>query len=136
QLQGFDAQARELIQASARGRLHHAWLLTGPKGAGNANFAYRAARWLLGGALDPAQGPLGVSPDDQVFRWVAAQSHRDLLVLERPADKKAIPVEEARRLPEFFAKAPGVAPYRGAIIDAADDLNLNSANAVLKTLEE
>jgi DNA polymerase-3 subunit delta' len=47
-----------------------------------------------------------------------------------------IPVDEARRLPEFFSKAPGSAPYRVAIIDAADDLNVNAANAVLKTLEE
>jgi DNA polymerase-3 subunit delta' len=58
------------------------------------------------------------------------------MVLERSADKKAIPVDDARRLPEFFSKSPSLAPYRVAIIDAADDLHVNSANAVLKTLEE
>ena len=41
-----------------------------------------------------------------------------------------------RRLPEFFSKAPASAPYRVAIVDAADDLNVNAANALLKTLEE
>src|SRR5690606_40139694 len=69
-----------------------------------------------------------------------ARSHPDLLVLEREGEdgkpRKVIPVDEARRLPEFFAKAPAAAPYRVAIIDAADDLNVNAANAVLKTLEE
>lgn len=114
-------------EALERGRLHHAWLLTGPEGIGKATFAYRAARRLLGGAS---------AAEDPVARQIAAQSHPDLLVMEREPGKKAIPVEEARRLPEFFAKAPASAPYRVAIIDAADDLNANSANAVLKTLEE
>ena len=135
-LEGVEAPAGALLAASARGRLHHAWLLTGPEGVGKASFAYRAARWLLGAGLDPAFGPLGSSPDAPVARLISAESHPDLLVLERSADKKAIPVEEARRLPEFFAKAPAMAPYRVAIIDSADDLNVNSANAVLKTLEE
>jgi DNA polymerase-3 subunit delta' len=62
------------------------------------------------------------------------------MVLERETDdgkaRKVIPVDEARRLPEFFAQTPASAPYRVAIIDAVDDLNVNAANAVLKTLEE
>jgi DNA polymerase-3 subunit delta' len=75
-----------------------------------------------------------------VSRQVAARSHPDLMVLERLTDdgkaRKSIPVDEARKLPEFFANSPAVSPYRVAIIDAADDLNVNAANAVLKTLEE
>jgi DNA polymerase-3 subunit delta' len=47
-----------------------------------------------------------------------------------------IPVDEARTLGEFFSKSPAVSAHRVAIIDAADDLNVNAANAVLKTLEE
>ncbi|HTI65958.1 MAG TPA: DNA polymerase III subunit delta' [Caulobacteraceae bacterium] len=135
-LDDIEAPAAALAAAAARGRLHHAWLLTGPEGVGKASFAYRAARWLLGAAGHPAYGPLGTSPEDPVARLVASRSHPDLLVLEREADKKSISVEEARRLPEFFANTPALAPYRVAIIDAADDLNVNSANAVLKTLEE
>jgi DNA polymerase-3 subunit delta' len=135
-LEGIEAPAEALTSAAERGRLHHAWLLTGPQGIGKASFAYRAARWLLGARPDPSYGPLGASPDDKVLHLMSAESHPDLLVLERSDDKKSIPVEGARRLPEFFAKAPAMAPYRVAIIDAADDLNVNSANAVLKTLEE
>lgn len=135
-LEGIEPAAEALAAARGRGRLHHAWLLTGPQGIGKASFAYRAARTLLGAKPDPSYGPLGVSPDDPVFHLVAAETHPDLLVIERPVDKKAIPVEEVRKLPEFFAKAPAIADYRVAIIDAADDLNVNSANAVLKTLEE
>jgi DNA polymerase-3 subunit delta' len=140
-LQGLDAAVAAFMEAKARGRLHHAWLLTGPEGMGKASFAYRAARRLLG--AKPVAGDadaLASSPQDPVRRMVAAQSHPDLMVLERWSEanptRKSIPVDEARRLPEFFSKAPAIADYRVAIIDAADDLNVNAANAVLKTLEE
>ena len=139
-LAGLEAPERAFLEALERGRLHHAWLLVGPEGVGKATFAYRAARRLLGARPEPGYGVLGADPEDPVFRQVAARAHPDLLVLEREdPDGKArrfIPVDEARRLPAFFAKSPGRAAYRVAIIDAADDLNQNAANAVLKTLEE
>lgn len=128
------------VDAQARGRLHHAWLLCGPEGVGKATFAYRAARRLLGAASDPSRGPLGARPNDPVSQLISAQSHPDLLVLERLVEngktKKSISVDQARDLPEFFSKSPSQAAYRVAIIDAADDLNLNAANALLKVLEE
>jgi DNA polymerase-3 subunit delta' len=126
--------------ALARGRLHHAWLLTGPQGVGKATFAYRAARRLLGAPAEAVRGPLGADPSHPVSRQVAARSHPDLLVLAREGPdgkpRKVIPVDEARRMAEFFSKSPASAPHRVAIIDAADDLNVNAANAILKTLEE
>jgi len=136
-----DRKAEEaFLDAQARGRLHHAWLLCGVEGSGKASFAYRAARRLLGAAAEPGRGPLGASPSDPVSRLVSAQSHPDLLVLERLVEggktKKSISVDQARDLPEFFAKSPSQARHRVAIIDAADDLNLNAANALLKVLEE
>ena len=135
------AAAEEAFEATrARGRLHHAWLLTGPEGVGKATFAYRAARRLLGAPIDPGYGILGADPAHPVSRQVMARSHPDLLVLERIGEdgkpRKVIPVDEARRLSEFFSKSPASAPHRVAIVDAADDLNLNAANALLKTLEE
>jgi DNA polymerase-3 subunit delta' len=138
--QGLEGPETAFLESLSRGRLHHAWLLTGPEGVGKATFAYRVARRLLGAAPDPSHGLLGSKIDDPVSRQVAARSHPDLMVLERETDdgkaRKVIPVDEARRLPEFFAQTPASAPYRVAIIDAVDDLNVNAANAVLKTLEE
>lgn len=138
--EGAEAAEAEFLGALHAGRLHHAWLLTGPEGVGKATFAYRAARRLLGARPAEGLGPLGAAPDDPVSRLVVQKAHPDLLVLEREAEdgkpRKFIPVDEARRLPEFFSKAPGAAPYRVAVIDAADDMNVNAANAILKTLEE
>ena len=139
-LDRIEAPAEAFQSALDRGRLHHAWLLTGPQGVGKASFAYRAARRLLGAKAAEGLGPLGAPPQDPVSRMICAQSHPDLLVLERHVEgqpaRRNIPVDEARRLPEFFAKAPALSPFRVAVIDAADDLNVNAANAVLKTLEE
>ncbi len=138
--EGGQAVEEEFLKALDRGRMHHAWLLTGPEGVGKATFAYRAARRLLGAKPDADYGLLGSNPSDPVSRQVASRSHPDLLVLERETDdgkaRKSIPVEEVRHLPEFFSKSPASAPFRVAIVDAADDLNINAANALLKTLEE
>ena len=138
-LERVERQDAAFLDALARGRLHHAWLLTGPEGVGKASWAYRAARRLLGGAT--VGGGLDPAPDDAVGRLVVSQSHPDLMVLERETTaegrlKRDIPVDAARQLPEFFARTPALAPYRVAIIDSADDLNVNAANALLKTLEE
>jgi DNA polymerase-3 subunit delta' len=139
-LAGAEEAERAWLEALERGRMHHAWLLVGPEGVGKATFAYRAARRLLGARADPALGLLGSDPEHPVSRQVAARSHPDLLVLELADEegraRKTIPVDEARRLPEFFAMSPASSPWRVAIIDAADDMNANAANAVLKTLEE
>lgn len=142
ELVGCEAQERAFLDALGRGRLHHAWLLTGPRGVGKATFAFRAARRLLGAAPDESRGLLGAAPEDPVCRRIEAGAHADLTLLMRPYDEKrgrrkgAITVEEARKLPEAFAATAGEGGWRVAIIDAADDLNANAANAILKTLEE
>src|ERR1700749_2783629 len=100
ELEGQAAAEAAFEDARCRGRLHHAWLLTGPEGVGKATLAYRMARRLLGARPDPAFGVLGSAPTDFVSRQVAARSHPDLMVLERETDdgkaRKSIPVDEAR----------------------------------------
>ena len=139
-LQPHQEAERAFTDALSRGRLHHAWMLTGVEGVGKATFAYRAARRLLGAEPDPSRGELGARPMAPVSQLVTAQSHPDLMVLERAGEgaklKRNISVDQARELPEFFSMSPSRARYRVAIIDAADDLNMNAANALLKVLEE
>jgi DNA polymerase III subunit delta' len=134
-------QEQAFLAAYNSDRLHHAWLLTGPRGLGKATFAFRVARFLMGQnradqILDPDHGPLAVAASDADARLIAAKAHPDLLVLEREEGKKNIPVEAVRTIGEFFSKAPSRSKYRVCIIDAVDDLNINSANALLKILEE
>lgn len=128
------------LSAYEKNRLHHAWLLCGPQGLGKASFAFRCARFLMGRDRDVSSGGLNMSPDDADVRLITAGSHPDLLVLEREMGesklKKNISVDAVREIGEFFSKAPSRSPYRVCIIDSVDDLNINSANALLKILEE
>ena len=139
-LLGQDAAEAEFESAKSRGRLHHAWLISGPEGLGKATLAFRIARSLLGAAPDPDRGRLGAAPQDPVSRLVSQGAHPDFMLLDRTDSdgkvRREILVDEVRRLNTFFSMSPAASPYRVAIIDAADDLNRNAANALLKTLEE
>lgn len=140
-LQGHEEAEAALARALSGGRLHHGWLIMGPEGVGKATLAYRFIRRLLGAAPAPG-GPLSASPEDPVCRMIEALSHPDFLLIRRPWEegaarpKNEIPAEEARRLSGFFSLKPALGGRRVALIDAADDLNRQGANGILKALEE
>jgi DNA polymerase-3 subunit delta' len=129
------------LDAAKSGRLHHAWLLTGPKGIGKATLAYRIARYALNGASPAVEG-LDMRAEHPVFRQIAALSHSDFLLIRRPYDEKTkkiksvIPVDEVRRTMNLFGMSAGAGGWRVCIVDSADEMNANSANALLKILEE
>ena len=141
---GHEAAEREFVEAFASGRVHHAWLLTGPRGIGKATLAYRIARFLLAGEADRDmfRASLDVSPEAPSSRQVRALSHPGLLLIRRPYDQKAkrlkgeITVDEVRRVKSFLAMTSDDGAWRVVIVDTADDLNTNAANALLKALEE
>lgn len=134
-----------LLEAFRGGRMHHAWLLLGSEGVGKATLAYRFARFALAApdaAAVAAARDLAVPAASQAFRQVAALAHPNLLVLRRPwlvKDQRlaaTIPVDEVRRLKAFLGSTAGAGPWRVVIVDRADELNVNAANALLKSLEE
>ena len=139
-LVGHEAAEALVAEAMRAGRLHHAWLITGPPGIGKATFAFRFARRLLAGA--PAAETLELDPGHPVFKRVAAGSHADLLTVERTVNAKTrklrseIVVDEARAIPGFMHLTPAEGGWRVVVVDGAEDLNRNAANALLKVLEE
>ena len=122
------------------GRMHHAWLITGPDGVGKATLAYRFARRLLAGT--PTDNTLALSPTDPTFRRVAAGAHADLHTVELAYDEKRkrmrtqIAVDDVRGISSFMSLTPAEGGWRVAIVDGAEELNQSSANALLKILEE
>ncbi|HUE46382.1 MAG TPA: DNA polymerase III subunit delta' [Aestuariivirgaceae bacterium] len=143
-LLGHEAGEQRLLAAWGSGRMHHAWLLAGPRGIGKATLAYRFARFLFThpDAAGDAPRSLDVPPDAPAAALVAARSHPDLLVVERTIDEKKerlrsqVRVEDAREVSHFFSLTPAMGGWRVCIVDAADDLNSESANSLLKVLEE
>lgn len=139
---GHGEAARALHAAAGGGRMHHAWLLLGPEGVGRATLAYRFARYMLAPAALRGGADLSVAADAAAVRHVAAQSHPNLLVLRRPWQERnqrfatAITIDEVRRLRSFLGRTPGAGDWRMVIVDRAEDMNMNAANALLKSLEE
>lgn len=136
-----EAEAR-FLDALGSDRLPHGWMLTGPRGVGKATLAWRIARCLLAGGRVPEAGTLDMDPGDPVFRQVAALSAPRLFLCRRPWDDKAkrlraqITVDEVRALKSFFQMSAAEGGWRVAIVDAADEMNIGAANALLKVLEE
>ncbi len=141
---GQDRAIAQFTEAWATRRLHHAWLLAGPKGVGKASFAAAAARRVLAEAAGPAFDLPGLeSPADHpMVRLIDAGSHPDMRWLERlPKEKgeglaRDISVEQIRKLGEFMGMSAAMSDWRVVVIDAMDDLAGPGANALLKMLEE
>jgi DNA polymerase-3 subunit delta' len=141
---GHEEAERTLADALASGRVHHAWILGGPPGIGKATLAYRFARAALASPDERAAGgeTLSIADSTRAAHQVRALSHPGLLVLRRPYDEKgkrftsAIPVDEVRRLRSFLQHRATDEGWRVVIVDDANELNANAANALLKSLEE
>ncbi len=157
-LVGHEAAERTLLESWNSGRLAHSWLISGPRGIGKATLAYRFACFLLvhgagpradegpglfGEALPPARpDSLYVAPENPVFQRIAGRGHGDLISVERRVDEKTgkrkteIIIDDVRGIGASMSMTSAEGGWRIAVIDAADEMNRNAANAVLKVLEE
>lgn len=160
---GHDAVEAAFLEAHAAGRLHHAWLITGPRGVGKATLAWRIARFLLatppeegGGLFEAAPLPppqdLDVPADHPVARRLLALSEPGLHLVRRggagatesereknAADgrfSQVIGVDRVRALGRFIHMSAVDGGRRVVIVDTADEMNSAAANALLKMLEE
>ena len=145
-LYGQQAAEAAFLDAFGSGRLHSGWLITGPRGVGKATLAWKIATFLLagegqGGGLfgDPT---LAVDPEHPDARLVRSGAHPCLTVIRRQVNDQTgklradITVDAVRSLKRFFQMSAADGGHRVVIVDAADELNRNAANAILKELEE
>ncbi|MEQ1956785.1 DNA polymerase III subunit delta' [Mesorhizobium sp. CN2-181] len=141
---GHAEAAATLAAAYRTGKLPHALLLAGPRGTGKATLAYHLAYHLLRyPAHETAPETLaGPDPESPLFRQIAMGAHPAILHLTRPFNDKTkkfatlLTVDEIRRVNRFLSMTSHDGSYRVVIVDPADDMNINAANALLKNLEE
>lgn len=142
---------RAFLEAFNSQRLHHAWLITGPRGVGKATLAWQLARFLLAtpdpsedglfGAPPPVE-TLRIDPEHPVTRRMLAGAEPGVKSVTRTQNEKTgrmrgeIVVDDIRALASFFQLSAADGGRRIVIIDSADELNTSAANALLKMLEE
>jgi len=140
---GHDRQFQWFHQQYSSGRLGSSFLFVGPSGIGKRTFALKLAQALL--CDEDPDGSLVPCETCSACQQVKSSSHPDLLTLRKKDDKSVIQVsqlvgEKERRMREGLCYDISLKPYYGgkriAIIDDADYFNEESANALLKTLEE
>ncbi|NOZ41649.1 MAG: DNA polymerase III subunit delta' [Alphaproteobacteria bacterium] len=161
-LLGHDTAERIFLESFRANRLHHAWLITGPRGIGKASLAHKIARFLLHNppndqsgnppndqsdnpglfAEEPVADSLATDPNSRCNKIISAGGHGDVIVIDRQLNEKTgkmraeIIIDDVRKLQGFFAMTSLDGGWRVAIIDSADEMNRNAANALLKLLEE
>ena len=143
-IRGQDRAVSQFADAWATRRLHHAWLLAGPKGVGKASFAAAAARRVLAEAAGPPFELPGIDtpPDHRMVKLIDAGSHPDMRWLERQVNQKTgnlnrdISIDQVRALGEFMGMSAAMSDWRVAVVDSMDEMAGPGANALLKMLEE
>lgn len=138
-----------LGRSAARGRAHHAYLLTGPNHIGKLTTALGMAQVLMCQRHQRSAGPNGDSgvydgPETLglgcgVCRHcvlVERRIHPDLRLLQLPPDRRNIPIKDVHEFMQGIALKPLEAERKVYIVDSADMLAEDGANALLKTLEE
>ncbi len=144
-LTGHEEAQQTLVSAFKSNHFPHAWLLSGPEGIGKATLAYHFIRNVFAHGLEKCSGDgqlMALDKLDPVFVQVSSLSHPDLLVLQRIRNPKSkafytvIRVDEIRSLTKFFGFTSGGGGWRFVVVDLAEDMNNNAANALLKILEE
>ncbi|MBE7210231.1 MAG: DNA polymerase III subunit delta' [Gluconacetobacter diazotrophicus] len=132
-LLGHDEPWHAVLAALDAGRMHHAWLLDGPTGIGKTSFALELAALLLAGPDSAARAA--------ILDRAREAAHPDLLVVARGTDDRnrrraEIRVDDARPVAGFLRRTAAEAGWRAVVVEDAEFLNRNAANALLKILEE
>ncbi|HWL09963.1 MAG TPA: DNA polymerase III subunit delta', partial [Planctomicrobium sp.] len=140
---GHQPQIEMFRRAIERERLAHGFLFVGPKGVGKRYFARLLAQCLFCERIPDVE--LDACGECSSCRQMMGGTHPDLLSIGLPEGKKILPIsllvgDDAHRgragLCYELAHAPMEASRRIAIIDDAEAMNEEAANALLKTLEE
>lgn len=122
-----------LAEHVAHGRERHAYLITGPQGVGRKTLAIRFAQSLnCPKPPSPGQPCLKCS----TCRRIGALQHPDLSLVQAEHEGEVLRIDQVRELQHRLSLAPYEARYRVALILRVEEANTNTANAMLKTLEE
>ncbi len=121
-LYGNEEVWHNLVNDSLINHVAHAYIFAGPIGIGKATTAKEYIKYLL-------------NANESLAKRIDEGNFLDLLYIS-PQEKNNISIDSIRKAGDFFKQTPAEGEKKFVIIDSADDLNINAANALLKILEE
>lgn len=148
---------KKLLDDFNKNKLSHSIIVSGTKGIGKTTLVYHFINKVLSEEANEKEEVMGLFGDalgsssdsdcktikeSETYKKIVAKAHPDLLVIEKGFNlrtkkpEKEIKVDQIRKINEFLSLTSGFSKYRFIVIDSADEMNINAANAILKILEE
>ena len=138
QLFGYENYFNSFVKLHENGNLPNCILFTGSKGIGKATFAFHIANYLL--SINEKNNysvkNLFIDVDNSSYKLIKENIHPNFYLIQNEITEKEIKIEKIRNLIRFINKSTYSKDLKIIIIDNAEYLNLNSSNALLKSIEE
>ena len=135
---GFEDYFGSFIKLYEKRELPNSILLSGPKGLGKSTFAYHIINCLLSKSEERKYSikDFIIDENNLSYKQLSANTHPNFFLIENNLLEKDIKIEQIRNLLKFLNKSTYTRNLKIIMIDNAENLNLNSSNALLKAIEE
>ena len=135
---GFEDYFNSFIKLYEKKVLPNSILLTGSKGLGKSTFAYHFINFLLSSNEKEKYSVKDyfINESNLSYKLLNTNVHPNFFLIENNALEKDIKIEQVRNLLKFLNKSTYTRNLKVVMIDNAENLNLNSSNALLKAIEE
>ena len=134
----YESNFKSFVKLSLKNKLPNTILLSGKKGSGKATFAYHFINYLL--SLNEndkySLDNFTINPDNQSYKYLCDNIHPNFFLLENRENEENIKIDDVRSIRRFLGKSTYKSNIKIVLIDNAEYLNVNSSNALLKSLEE
>ena len=138
QLYGYDKYFNFFDKLMEMNKLPNNLLISGAKGLGKATFVYHFINYFLSKNEENKYliHDFQVNEKNKSYNLLCKNVHPNIFLINNNLLEKNIKVDQIRSLLKFLAKSAYKQNYKIVLIDNAEQLNLNSSNALLKVLEE
>ena len=137
-LYGYENYFNSFMKLYEKNKFPNSILLSGPKGLGKATFAYHFANYLLSQKEEGEYSvkTSSINGNNISYKLINANTHPNFFLIESNFQGSDIKIEQIRNLVNFLNKTSYKKNLKIVMIDNSEYLNLNSSNALLKSIEE